>query len=255
MNNLLMAEFYKLKRNKAFWVILLFVIGLSVLLHYLIIIDWWQMHCTAFELVGLGKMNALATFTVPLFFNLIVSTVAGFFISTEFTQNGTIKNQIISGHQRSHIFLAKYLVFSIAAILLTVLIPLVIVIIEMVFMGYGDVLTMSQFAFIGRVYALFILQFLAYTAIIVLIAILTEDSGKTIIFSILLTIIMFVIEKFPTASWITKIYEYTIFYQFSAIFAVDISVGDVMKSVLIALITLSVMLMFGVYLFKRKEIK
>lgn len=255
MNNLLMAEFYKLKRNKAFWVILLFVIGLSVLLHYLIIIDWWQMHGTAFELVGLGKMNALATFTVPLFFNLIVSTVAGFFISTEFTQNGTIKNQIISGHQRSHIFLAKYLVFSIAAILLTVFIPLVIVIIEMVFMGYGDVLTMSQFAFIGRVYALFILQFLAYTAIIVLIAILTEDSGKTIIFSILLTIIMFVIEKFPTASWITKIYEYTIFYQFSAIFAVDISVGDVMKSVLIALITLSVMLMFGVYLFKRKEIK
>lgn len=78
MTNLIRAEMYKLQRNKTFWVILLTVTGLSALLHYLVLIGWWQMQGTSFDAAGLSELNALSTFTVPLFFNLIVSTLAGF---------------------------------------------------------------------------------------------------------------------------------------------------------------------------------
>ena len=47
---------------------------------------------------------------LPLIFNLIISTLAGFLLIDYTT--GTIKNQILSGNKRSHIYLAKLIVFS-----------------------------------------------------------------------------------------------------------------------------------------------
>src|SRR5699024_1899789 len=101
MTNLMKAETYKLMRNRTFWVLIASMIGLSALLHCLILTDWWLMSGTEFDNVGLSEMNAFTFFTMPLVFNLIVSTLAGFYISTEFSQSGVIKNQIMSGNKRT----------------------------------------------------------------------------------------------------------------------------------------------------------
>src|SRR5690625_1024934 len=95
MSNQLKAEWFKLLRNKTFWVLVFTVTGLSALLHYLVITDWWQIYDTAFDKAGLSELNAMTIFIVPLYFNLLVSTLAGFFISNEFSQTSVIKNQII----------------------------------------------------------------------------------------------------------------------------------------------------------------
>src|SRR5690625_721405 len=91
MSNQIRAEWFKLLRNKAFCVLLLTTTSLSALLNYLVMIEWWQMSGTPFDSVDLSELNAMSTFTVPLFFNLIISPLAAFFISNEFSQS-VIKN-------------------------------------------------------------------------------------------------------------------------------------------------------------------
>src|SRR5690625_5114121 len=91
MNKLLRAETYKLKRNKTFWVLLITMIGLSSFLHYLIVSDWWFMSGTPFDQAGLSELNALSVFMTPLYFNFVVSTLAGYYISVEFSQTRVIK--------------------------------------------------------------------------------------------------------------------------------------------------------------------
>lgn len=255
MINQMKAEWFKLQRNKTFWVLTLSITGLSALMHYLVIIDWWQMYVESFDKAGLSELKVLTAFTIPLLFNLIVSTLAVFFISNEFSQSNVIKNQIISGSKRSHIFLAKYVVFTLGSIIVTIFIPFLIGIIEVLLLGHGEILNLSSMLYLGRAFGLFILQFLGYTAIIILIAIMTEDSGKTIILSILFTIVMFLVEMFPDLPLIGTLYRNSIFYQFSEVFTFSMTNGDIVKSVLIAFVTLVIIILCGIFIFNRKEIK
>lgn len=256
MTNLIRAEMYKLQRNKPFWVLLGTITGLSTLLHFLIITDWWMMDGTPFDNIGLSELNALATFTVPLFFNLIVCTLAGFYISTEFSQSGVIKNQLISGSKRTRIFIAKFLVFSFGSILVTIVIPLLTAIISVILLGQGEIFNLSNLIYLGRGFSLFTLQFLGYTAIVMLIAIVTEDSGKTIIFSIIFSLIMDLVRIFSSSSsFIATIYENTITSQFSEVFKYTLTNGEILKSLLIGGVTIVFFTLCGVFIFNRKEIK
>lgn len=255
MSNLIRAEFFKLFRNKTFWVLIVSLTGLSALMHNLILTDWWIMTGTPFEVAGLSELNALAVLIVPLFFNLLVSTLAGFYIANEFSQSGVIKNQIITGHKRTHIFSAKFLSLSFGAFIVAVVIPLITALGLVMLHGMGDILTLSNFLYLGRAYSLFTLQFLCLTAIVLFIAIITEDSGKTVIFTLLLSAGMFIVEKFVSKPWITTVYEHTFFYQFSEAFKWELTSGEIVKSILIGLISLVAILLCGMLVFKKKEIK
>lgn len=255
MMNQIRAELFKLQRNKTFWVLQFVSLTLSALLHYLIIIDWWLMNDSIFIRAGLSELTGLAAFTTPLFFNLFVGTLAGFFISIEFSQNSVIKNQVMSGSKRSHVYLSKYLVFTLGSIVLTVLIPLLTGIIEVILLGHGDILTVTSMLYLGRAFFLYILQFIGYTAIITLLAIVMEDSGKTIIFSILFTIVMYVIEMFPNLPIISPVYQNSIFYQFIEVFKVSMTASEVAKSIFIALLTVIIVTLSGILIFNKKEIK
>jgi ABC-2 type transport system permease protein len=255
MINQMKAELFKLQRNKTFWVLLFIAFVLSALLNYLIIIDWWIINDSVFARAGLGELNAASAFTAPIIFNLFVGTLAGFFIAIEFSQSSVIKNQIISGSKRSHIFLAKYLVFTLGAIVMTILAPLLTGIIEVTLLGYGEILNLNSMLYLGRAFGLYVLQFLGYTAIIVLLAIATEDSGKTIIFSILLTIVMYAIEMVPNLPIIGTIYSNSIFYQFVEVFKFSMTNGEIIKSVIIGGITLIIVTLCGIFIFNKKEIR
>lgn len=255
MNNLLKVEWYKLQRNKSFWVITLTVSALSVLFHCLIITEWWMMSGTPFDAAGLGELNGLGVFTVPFIFNLIVASLAGFFISAEFSNNGMIRTQMMSGHNRTKIYLAKYLIFSCGSLMITVLIPLITALVIVSAFGYTEIWSMENLQFLGRAYSLFTIQFLGYTAIIMLLSIITEESGKTILFSILLNIVMIGMQQFPSGSIVGVIYNYSIFQQFSDVFTSMIPGREQIKAIVIGLWTIFVITVCGMFLFNRKEIK
>ncbi len=255
MSNLLRAEIFKLNRNKTFWTLSLFIMVISTFMHFLIVTDWWVMTNSPFEYVGMSDFNALATFIVPLFFNVIVSTLAGFFIATEFSQHSVIKNQIVSGHKRSHIFLAKYIVFTIGSLLVTIVIPLVTAIVVSMIFGHAEFLSTANVEFLSKSYGLFTLPFLSFTLVVLIIAIVTEDSGRTIIFTLLLSAFMFVVEKLVTNSFIKSLYEYTFFYQFTVAFNPALTGKELTQSIIISTVSFIVLIILGKFIFKRKEIK
>ncbi|SDK53927.1 ABC-2 type transport system permease protein [Jeotgalicoccus aerolatus] len=255
MLNMIQAEMFKLRLNKSFWVILLTSLVLSAVMHYLAITEWWQVYNTPFDAAGLSEMNGLSMFMAPLFFNLMIGTLAAFYISTDFGPSGVIKNQIISGKNRKLIYFAKYIVYSAAAVVIAVLIPAVTGIILNIIMGNGGIFTFETITYLLGAYSLFSLQLLGYTAIISLLAIITEDSGKTIIFSILFTIVMYIVEKMPKSGIIERIYEYSIFQQFNQVLFPELGIESIMTGLAVGLITMTVLLFIGMIVFSKKEIK
>lgn len=255
MLNMIQAEMFKLRLNKSFWVILLTSLVLSAVMHYLAITEWWQVYNTPFDAAGLSEMNGLSMFMAPLFFNLMIGTLAAFYISTDFGPSGVIKNQIISGKNRKLIYFAKYIVYSAAAVVIAVLIPAVTGIILNIIMGNGGIFTFETITYLLGAYSLFSLQLLGYTAIISLLAIITEDSGKTIIFSILFTIVMYIVEKMPKSGIIERIYEYSIFQQFNQVLFPELEIESIMTGLAVGLITMAVLLFIGMIVFSKKEIK
>ncbi|CAD2073875.1 hypothetical protein JEOAER750_00769 [Jeotgalicoccus aerolatus] len=255
MLNMIQAEMFKLRLNKSFWVILLTSLVLSAVMHYLAITEWWQVYNTPFDAAGLSEMNGLSMFMAPLFFNLMIGTLAAFYISTDFGPSGVIKNQIISGKNRKLIYFVKYIVYSAAAVVIAVLIPAVTGIILNIIMGNGGIFTFETITYLLGAYSLFSLQLLGYTAIISLLAIITEDSGKTIIFSILFTIVMYIVEKMPKSGIIERIYEYSIFQQFNQVLFPELGIESIMTGLAVGLITMAVLLFIGMIVFSKKEIK
>src|SRR5699024_4600480 len=102
---------------------------------------------------------------------------------------------------------------------------------------------------------LFILQYAGYTALITLLAVFTEDSGKTIIFSVLFTLLMFVIEKVPVFNIVEIIYDYSIFQQFNLVVAPRMSAVMMAEAVIVGVVTIVVVVVAGCLTFGRKEIK
>ena len=104
-----------------------------------------------------------------MIFNLIISTLAGFFINIDYA-TGTIKNQILSGNKRSHIYLAKLIVFSLGSVITAVILPLMTVVFETTFLGHSDIYTSETVMYLLRAFSLYTLIIIAYSSIIMLIA-------------------------------------------------------------------------------------
>lgn len=255
MINLVQAEIYKLVRNKAFWYLMLTSIVLSFLLHILVLIDWWQIGGTPLDDAGLSQLNALNFYRLPLFFNLFVSTLGAFYVSNEFSQDGTIKNQIISGNKRRHIFFSKYLVLTLSSILISVVLPLLTAIISVFLFGHGEIFSPSRISYLCLAFILFTFQFLSFTAIVSLIAILTEDSGKTILFTLVIAILMLAVEKLSSGTFVEFLYQQTVFSQFNVAFKFNISSAEVLHSIVIGGIWGIILLLLNIFTLKHKEIK
>ncbi|WP_020008131.1 ABC transporter permease [Salinicoccus albus] len=255
MLNLISAEMFKLKKNKSFWVILFVSLGLSALMHYLIITDWWLISNTPFDAAALSDLNALSMFVIPIYFNLMTGSLAAFYISTEFGTDGVIKNQILSGRQRAAVYLSKFIVYTGGSVAIAVLCPLLTGVLLNILMGNADIFTGENIMFLVRAFLLFTMQFAAFCAIILLLAIMSEDSGKTIILSILLTLVMFAAERFNMGGILNTIYDYSIFQQFNLVFDVSMTAGGIIEALTVGGITIVVVLVLGMFIFDRKEIK
>ena len=255
MINLIKAELFKLKRNHTFWVLIGVVTTFYALINYLVIIDWWNMS-TGFNDIGLKEFNALETMKTPIVFNLSISTLAGFFINSDYT-NGTIKNQVLSGNKRSHIYLSKLIVFSLGVVVISVILPLITAVLETFLLGHSAIYNFSTVNYLIRSFSLYTIITIAYSAIIMFISSLTRESGKTIIITTVMTIVLFIIEKLlvPMNEIVRVIYENSIFYQIYQAFNPVLTVNEITKNIFISIVTLVIMTVCGIMIFKRKEIK
>lgn len=254
MINLIRAELFKLRKNKVFWTLTIIATVTFALLHYLITIGWWKVSNT-FGDVGLELLTSLALITTPIYFMLFLSTLAGFFVANDFTI-GVVKNVVMSGNRRSHIFLAKLLIFALGSVIIALVCPLTIIFVGKLLFGFGEMTDPSAFVYFARAAGLFLIHLMAFVALLLLIALLVEDSGKTIIIAIVIALMISVADVLrPLPGFLETMYHNTIFHHLLDSFRIKMTQTDVIQSLTVGLSTIVILVICGNLVFKRKEVK
>jgi ABC-2 type transport system permease protein len=237
-----------------FWTLTIIVTVVFALLHYLITIGWWKLN-NSFTDVGMELFSSLTITVSPIYFMLFLSTLAGFFVANDFTI-GVVKNIVMSGNRRSHIFLAKLLIFMLGSIILTVACPLLVTIGGKLLFGFGEMTDTAALGYFARSMGLFLFHLMGLVALLMLIALLVEDSGKTIIISIVIALLISVADVMrPLPGFLETLYQYSIFHHLTDSFRFTMTDSDVIQSLLVALCTILVLVFCGNAVFQRKEVK
>lgn len=253
MYNLIKVEFYKLRKNRSFWTLLLALAALSIVYPLLYYFDYKtsgepQIKGAEF-LFHFISGNAYVI-------KLAVAVLAGFFISNEYS-SGVMKTIASSGNTRGRLFTAKLIGFSVGTMALSLVFPFVSTVTVTLLSGFGELPEGNTLLFILRVLGLTLLYATGFAAIGSLFTVILTDSGKTIGF----TMIFFLIIDTALASLGSKIdffktlYDYSIFKLIGEIGTPVISNSDLPTLLLAPLLTFAIAGFLGVLVYRRKEIK
>lgn len=110
MNRLLSAGFARLKKEKAFWIAVGFMILFGIFMAFSAYSDY--------QLYGLKASLGHTLFTYGPLLGILVSAFSGLFLGTEYS-DGTIRNKLVAGHRRGTVYLSN-LILNITASLLMI---------------------------------------------------------------------------------------------------------------------------------------
>ena len=100
MSNLLSANFIRLRKNKCFWGCFLFMAAAAVYVPV--------MRCISVANSGYKDRLDNGFFFGTLFVSILIAVFCGLFTGTEYS-DGTIRNKLIIGHRRTHIYFSYLL--------------------------------------------------------------------------------------------------------------------------------------------------
>ncbi len=174
MFNLLNADFYKLKRNKAFLIAILFTIGVAIFMLYSGYSDKVK-YGTTIEVEQL-IINYIT------FIGVVISVFVSLFIGIEYS-DGTIRNKIVMGYSKYKIYLSNLIVVILASLLLECIFIGIVAAIGIPLFGKFT-MSLSLFAFF--VFDMFMI-IIAYTAIYTFIVLLCSNKTISTVICILLS--------------------------------------------------------------------
>ncbi|MEG2289304.1 MAG: ABC transporter permease subunit [Clostridium sp.] len=186
---------------------------------------------------------------------LIGILIAGF-MAKEYS-DGTLKNTLAYGKKRYEFYIAKFLALVVGVGILTVLLTIVSTIGSVIMNGWGQPFETVQLLGMVKSFVAAIFANSAVIAIIMIFAILVKSNGATIAitaggFILLPTTLAFL---YGTYEWFDKMYELTPFYNSALATSIYATNGDIIRSMVIALVTIAISLLVGIQIFKAQDIK
>lgn len=178
MYKLLNAGFYRLKKNKVFWglVIVTIVIAVATLFNQIQHVEIWGKR--GINRILINYINWIGIF---------IAIFTSIFIGTEHA-NGTIRNKIIVGHSRVKIYLSNLIISITVGLILEIIYILLICGIGIPTLG-GITMPISEFIIVlVNIFMIIV----AYSSIFSFIALLCNDITMTTVISLILLLIMFV---------------------------------------------------------------
>lgn len=269
MMNLLRSEFYKFVRNKTFWVITITIVSLTfvlVLLQYLnykgvfeqvenITIEINEQVTEASPLSGI-KMFLEAIHSPDLFLTiLLISFLGSFFIANE-SSDGTIKNLVSVGQHRSKVYMAKYVVFSIGSIIITLLISFMIGIFGTIFFGIGDLPANELIVDTIKVAFLTCIYIGSFAAIVMFFSMIFRGTGVAILLSLGFYLIAGAGLRVLSFSYNfgRALNKYSVYYRYSTFLENDLNTSNMVELAAIPTITAMIFIIIGLAVFQRKDI-
>ncbi|MGG4266604.1 ABC transporter permease [Peribacillus simplex] len=248
MGNLLKSELFKLKKDRSFRTLTLILAAVAVLF------PLFSVFSEGSELVKVNElyMNIIGKNNYVL--KLIPCLLAGYFISSEYSI-GTMKSIASSGNSRVRIYFAKLMVFTLGAIIISVIFPIVMTGASAVYFQFNGMPDLSYFV---QTLSFIMLYAAAFASIMAVFSTLFTDSGKTIglLLSIFLLFDAIMYMLSTKLTFLEPIYNYSIFQLLYGI--VNINALNRMEVFQLALIPILTYLTFGflgIFVFQKKEIK
>ncbi|GKU77302.1 ABC transporter permease [Paenibacillus sp. L3-i20] len=253
MYNLIKAELFKLRKDRVFRTMILIIAILSLvypLLYYFDNLSQGSPQMTGVQFL----FNFITGNTLIVKFSIAV--LAGFFISSEYS-TGVMKTIASSGNVRAKLYIAKLIGFSLGAMILSLVFPIVSTLEVSLLSGFGHLPEGAEASFIPRAIGLTLLFTVAFASIGALFTVVFTDSGKTIGFSLIffLMIDTVLVGLGKKIAFFSTLYDYSIFKLVGYIGQTSIDSGDIPKLLIVPLVTIVVSGLLGILVFRRKEIK
>ena len=187
---------------------------------------------------------------------IIIGILVGALIAKEYSQ-GTIKNFLAYGKRREEFYLAKFVSMVIAVTIILAVMTILPTIVVTLMNGWGKAFEISQLLGMIKTFVASVIASSAVAALAMIIATLAKSNGATIgitvaIFIGIPTLAGFLYGIYP---WFDRVYEVLPFYNSALATSIKAGNGDLLRSVIISLVTIAISLFVGIKIFKSQDIK
>ncbi len=173
MNKLLCAGFTRLRKNKLFWILTVFSIGLAL---FMICTRYSDMKAYGEVIEAEQIMLNYSTIT-----GVVIAIFTSLFLGVEYS-DGTIRNKIVTGHKRSDIYLSNLLITAAASLFSYTLFIVTVAIIGIPLFGGITISVPKLLTLLGCIFVTII----AYSSIFTFIAMMISNKAVAAIVSIML---------------------------------------------------------------------
>ena len=178
---------------------------------------------------------------------IIIGILVGALIAKEYSQ-GTIKNFLAYGKRREEFYLAKFVSMVIAVTIILAVMTILPTIVVTLMNGWGQAFEISQLLGMIKTFVASVIAGSAVAALAMIIATLVKSNGATIG----ITVAIFL---YGIYSWFDRVYEVLPFYNSALATSIKAGNGDLLRSVIISLVTIAISLFVGIKIFKSQDIK
>ena len=187
---------------------------------------------------------------------IIIGILVGALIAKEYSQ-GTIKNFLAYGKRREEFYLAKFVSMVIAVTIILAVMTILPTIVVTLMNGWGKAFEISQLLGMIKTFVASVIAGSAVAALAMIIATLVKSNGATIgiTVAIFIGIPIFAGFLYGIYPWFDRFYEVLPFYNSALATSIKAGNGDLLRSVIISLVTIAISLFVGIKIFKSQDIK
>lgn len=187
---------------------------------------------------------------------ILMAVLIGGMVAGEYS-SGTIKNILAYGKKREYYYISKLIAITVGLIvILGIMVTLATIGCTLMF-GWGKPFDAGGVVELLKVFGSASIVAMAVISLLMIVATLVKSNGSTIgigivAFSVLPTIISFLYGKY---AWFDKLYEITPSYNWALTTSIRATNGDLLKAIMVSLITILIAAAGGIMIFKKQDIK
>ncbi|MDU5261499.1 MAG: ABC transporter permease subunit [Clostridium celatum] len=187
---------------------------------------------------------------------ILIGILVAALMAKEYSQ-GTIKNFLAYGKRREEFYLAKFTAIVVAIAIILVVIAILPTIVVTIINGWGQTFEFSQLLGMIKTFIASLIASSAVAALVMVIATLVKSNGATIGITVVIFIGIPIFAGFLYGiyPWFDRVYEVLPFYNSALATSIKAGNGDLLRSVVISLVTIAISLLIGIRIFKSQDIK
>ena len=187
---------------------------------------------------------------------ILIGILVAALMAKEYSQ-GTIKNFLAYGKKREEFYLAKFIAIVVGVAIILAVMTILPTIAVAIMNGWGQAFEFSQVLGMIKTFIASLIASSAVATLAMIIATLVKSNGATIgitvaIFIGVPTFAGFLYGIYP---WFDRLYEVLPFYNSALATSIKAGNGDLLRSILIATVTIVISLFGGIMVFKSQDIK